>query len=190
MTSGRGIAFATLLFATVASCTRQTGESGASASTSGSSTRSGSSTLVVTHHGIGPLRFGMTIAEAKAAVPSLEVPEGLEKESCDYTKAKELPEDIEIMVEDGRVTRIDVYNVDVKTAEGARIRDTEERVESLYPGRVTVGPHKYSDGHYLTIRPVAPADSAFGIVFETDSGKVMNYRAGLHPSVDYVERCL
>jgi hypothetical protein len=77
----------------------------------------------------------------------------------------------------------------IATAAGARIGDGEERVRSLYPGRVAMTPHKYVAGHhYLTVTPAA-ADSAYRLVFETDGQRVTRYRAGRRPAVEYVEGC-
>ena len=92
------------------------------------------------------------------------------------------------MLENNKVARIEVRNGSTATSTGARIGDTEARIKSLYPGRVTVTPHKYlPNGHYLT---VTPADgSANRIVFETDGKVVTNYRTGEMPAVGYVERC-
>jgi hypothetical protein len=77
----------------------------------------------------------------------------------------------------------------VPTSAGARIGDTEATIKKLYKGQVTVSPHKYTDGHYLTVVPKAPADSAFRIVFETDGTRVLQYRGGRRPQVEYVEGC-
>jgi len=52
---------------------------------------------------------------------------------------------------------------------------------------VTVTPHKYEDGHYLTVN--AADDSSFAIVFETSKGRVTRYRAGRRPAVELVEGC-
>ena len=93
------------------------------------------------------------------------------------------------MVEEGRIARIDVDSGSVATAAGARVGDTEDRVMSLYPGRVTVSPQKYTSGHYLTVTPASPADSVFRIVFETEHGRVTHFRAGRRPPVEYVEGC-
>jgi hypothetical protein len=93
------------------------------------------------------------------------------------------------MVDGGLVARIDVDSGITATREGARIGDSEARIQSLYPGRVTVEPHKYTSGHYLVVTPAALEDSAFRIVFETDSARVTKYRAGKLPQVAYVERC-
>jgi hypothetical protein len=39
------------------------------------------------------------------------------------------------------------------------------------------------------VTPSAAADKQFRIVFETARGRVTRYRAGLMPSVEYVEGC-
>jgi hypothetical protein len=144
----------------------------------------------VTEYGIGPLRAGMTIAEARRAVPSFSVPQSAEKEGlCQYATVKGLPPGVSIMVEDGIIGRVDVDSVAPPTAEGARVGDTEERVKALYPNRVTVSPHKYTDGHYLTVRSATPGYTIHRIVFETNNGRVTQYQAGRVPQVQYVEGC-
>jgi hypothetical protein len=90
------------------------------------------------------------------------------------------------MVESGAIARVDVDSGDAVTAEGARIGDTEERVKTLYSG-LTITPHKYTSGHYLTTR--FATDTTYRIVFETDGQRVVRYRAGRIPQVEYVERC-
>jgi hypothetical protein len=93
------------------------------------------------------------------------------------------------MIERNEVVRVDVDSGSVETSAGARIGDTEDRIKSLYAGRITVGPHKYTDGHYLTVVPADKADSAFRLIFETDGNRVTRYRSGKRPQVEYVERC-
>ncbi len=93
------------------------------------------------------------------------------------------------MVVDGRIARIEVKNSAVATATGAGVGDSEARIHALYPGRVQVRPHKYTDGHYLIVRPEATSDSANRLIFETDGRHVLEYRAGLLPAVAWVEGC-
>jgi hypothetical protein len=81
---------------------------------------------------------------------------------------------------------VEVRDTSTATARGARVGDSEERIKSLYGGRVEVTPRKYSDGHYLTIKS---EDGRFQIVFETDGHKVTSYRAGLLPAIAWVEGC-
>lgn len=144
---------------------------------------------VVTQYGIGNLRAGMTVAEAASVVPGFKVPVRRNRNACMYATADSLPSGVRVMVERGKFARVEVYEGSVQTAKGARIGDTEERIKRLYPSQVTVSPHKYTDGHYLTVVPTASADSAYRIVFETDGRRVLRYRAGTRPQVEYVEGC-
>ena len=136
----------------------------------------------VTARGIGPMTAGMTVEEARAALGA-ELPEPADSE-CGYITPSAGPSGVRFMVVDGNVVRIEVRDTTVATAAGARVGDTEARVESLYRGRMKVTPHKYTSGHYLTVAPATPADSQFRLIFETDSGRVTTYRAGLLPMVD------
>ena len=147
------------------------------------------SQTVVTQYGIGKLRAGMTVAEAGSVFPGFRVPVRRNRNACMYATADSLPAGVRVMVEQQRVTRIDVFEGAVQTAKGARIGDSEERIKRLYPNQVTVSPHKYTDGHYLTVVPTDAADSAYRIVFETDGRRVLRYRAGTRPQVEYVEGC-
>ena len=73
---------------------------------------------------------------------------------------------------------------------GARVGDTEARIESLYGGHVSIQPHKYLEkGHYLVVTPAAPSDSNKRFIFETDGVRVIEYRAGSLPTVSFVEHC-
>jgi hypothetical protein len=143
----------------------------------------------VTAKDYGPIRFGMSVEEASAALPG-----GFAKPpattGCDYANPTNGPAGVMFMVENGTIVRIDVDSATAKTAEGAGVGETEARLRELYGSQLQVQPHKYEQGHsYFIVRPAAPADSAFRIIFETDGTKVMRYRAGIRPAVEYVERC-
>ena len=131
----------------------------------------------------------MTLEEANAAVGnSLIVPDALQE--CDWVRVKEGPAGVLFMVERGTITRVNIDDSSaIATTTGAKIGDTEARIELLYPGQVEVQPHKYTDGHYLVVTPVDPEEREYRIVFETDGKKVLRYRAGRVPSVQYVEGC-
>ena len=143
---------------------------------------------VVTPNGIGNLQVGMTVGEAQAAYPGFRAGSSPDGSACSYAVLNGFPAGIGVMVDAGKVARVEIRRGDFATSTGARIGDTEERIKSLYPGQVTVSPHKYTDGHYLTVTPTGD-DSANRIVFETDGRKVVNYRAGVRPQVEYVEGC-
>ena len=68
---------------------------------------------------------------------------------------------------------------------------TATDIAKLYPGRFEARPHHYTDGEYLRIPD--PAGGTGVLVFETDGrgddAKVVAWRVGLAPQVDYVEGC-
>src|SRR5215207_10108978 len=144
----------------------------------------------VTEHGLGPVRAGMSVEEAARALGgALAAPASAA--GCGYAEWRGGPPGVRVMTEGGRVARVEVVGGAVATDAGARIGDSAARVRELYAGRVAATPHKYVAGaEYLTVTPASPADSAFRIVFETDStGRVTRYRAGRRPYVEYVEGC-
>jgi hypothetical protein len=142
----------------------------------------------VTERGLGPLRAGMTLAEARRALgDALVVPKGTDTTGCAYVRWLGAPRATRVMIDEGRIARIEIDSTNVATAAGARVGDSEERIQQLYPGRVKVTPHKYVEGHYLTVN--AADDSSFAIVFETEKGQVTRYRAGRKPAVGFVEGC-
>jgi hypothetical protein len=145
----------------------------------------------VSLHGYGPIRAGMTLIEA-AAIGGRQFGEPqMGSEECDYFLFADdsVSGSAHFMVINGQIARVDVNDSSIATAEGARMGDTEQRIMALYPGRVQVLPHKYTDGHYLQVSGTAPADSGYHIIFETDGKVVTTYRAGRMPEVQYIEGC-
>lgn len=141
--------------------------------------------------GIGPIEAGMTKQAAESALGgSLTAASDSTWKNCGYVRGGSLPAGVAMMVENGSIARIDIDSGTVATVEGARIGDTEDRIKSLYGSRLTVTPQKYDTvGHYLNVRSSASEDTLHRIVFETDGKKVVRYRAGRVPQVEYVERC-
>jgi hypothetical protein len=148
----------------------------------------------VTVNGIGPVRVGMTVSEAtKAAGTKLVSLNGapISNSGCFYVKPQGAPRGVEMMLQDGRIARVDIVkNSSITTVSGAKIGNTEAQIKSLYPGQIQVTPHKYvQGGHYLTFIPKDRADKNYRIVFETDGKRVTEFRSGKLPQVEYVERC-
>ncbi|HEX7048786.1 MAG TPA: hypothetical protein VF188_01140 [Longimicrobiales bacterium] len=143
---------------------------------------------VVTADGLGPIRIGMSTEEvARALGGAVDVPD--EPGGCDYILPPTWPQGVAVMMVDGSVARVDVWEGGTATAEGARIGSTEDEIQALYPGRVEVRPHKYTEGHYLIVTPPGPTGAERRIVFETDGRAVERYRAGALPAVEWVEGC-
>jgi hypothetical protein len=144
------------------------------------------SDMTVTENGIGPIRAGMTVAQANAAIGGgFAAPKG-GTTGCKYAVLRKAPRGLWVMLQDGRVARVEVRSGSIATSTGARIGDSEARIKQLYPGVATT-PHKYiAGGHYLTVTGSDPANR---IVFETDGSKVTTFRSGRTPEVENVEGC-
>jgi hypothetical protein len=127
----------------------------------------------------------MSVSEAEAALGAA-FPRPRALTDCHYVRPPQGPSGLSFMAVQGRIARIDVDSATVATTAGARVGDSEARVGELYGERLIVAPHKYVEGHYLT---VTPADPAYRIIFETDGQRVTRYRAGRLPEVEWVERC-
>jgi hypothetical protein len=141
----------------------------------------------VTERGIGPLRAGMTRAEAESVLGSkLPLPAG---EGCAMAQIPGAPAGTAVLVVNDTLVRVDVFRASTTaTAAGARIGDTADHIRSLYPGRVRAEPHKYTSGQYLIV--LAPSDTTYRLIFETDEqGRVTRYRGGRMPEVGWVEVC-
>jgi hypothetical protein len=139
--------------------------------------------------GVGPVRFGMALADARAALRDslIVVPPG---GACGFTVPRGAPAGVRFMVEQGKVVRVDVDSSGVRTAAGAEVGMSEADVRGRYPVGLRVQPHKYDPkGRYLVLQGTVPADSARRLIFETDGQRVVRYRAGITPAVEYVEGC-
>jgi hypothetical protein len=161
---------------------------GAVASTTSAATpASSTATWTMSETGWGPIRAGMSVAEARAALGG-QLPEPKNRE-CDHLRPVTGRPGVLVMTVNGQVARVEVSDTIVATAAGARVGDTEARINQLYPGRVQTSPHKYIDGHYLVVRRGSGADSVYRLVFETDGQRVTRYRGGRAPEVEWVEGC-
>lgn len=144
----------------------------------------------VSIRGYGPIESGMTLAEAeKAAGRSFERSDSLES-GCQMVRLTgDSGKGPLFMVIDGRIARVDVTEPGIQTNHKVSVGDDEAKIAKVYPERITVSPHKYTEGHYVTVGPRTQADSGFELVFETESLRVMRYRAGRLPEVEWVEGC-
>jgi hypothetical protein len=139
--------------------------------------------------GAGPVQVGMTAAEVRTAL-GMDASTSPAAQGCSYLAGTAKTKlHATVMLTNDTVVRVDVIDTVLKTAEGARVGDTEARIQQLYAGRVSVQPHKYvAGGHYLVV--TAPGDANNRLVFETDGKVVKRYRVGREPEVEYVESCL
>jgi hypothetical protein len=104
--------------------------------------------------------------------------------SCWQSRPMRGPSGISLMWNSGSIARVDVDYRSVAMAAGVRVGDSEKRIIELYP-QVKITLHKYTKGHYLTVS----LDNDHQIVFETDGKRVINYRAGRKPEVEWAKGC-
>lgn len=141
----------------------------------------------ISAQGLGPLHAGMSLAEVRALVPKLNAPPDADTSECAYARSSSLPEGALLMFTRGSLARVDVLSGSVKSEMGARIGDTENQIKLLYGSSVNVTPHKYTDGHYMTVP--SSTNSSTRIIFETDGSKVIRFRSGRTPEAEFAEGC-
>jgi len=139
---------------------------------------------------IGPVTIGMTVKEAseKSGINLKETePSDSGSEGCYYVYPIGKYGDIGFMVEEEKISRIDITSRKIASVGGIRVGDTEAAVKKAFPGKVEVQAHPYleEDGKYLVIR-IKPT---YGFIFETEKGKVTSFRSGRFESVQYIEGC-
>lgn len=134
--------------------------------------------------GYGPVKFGASLKNVEAAVGQSATPKDREL-GCAFVTLRKFPS-LKFMVEDGVITRADALRT-VKNTAGIRLGMSLAEVKRRHPN-VRVEPHHYTDdGHYLIL---STSDEHAAIVLEEAAGRVTDLRAGLQPSVGYVEGCL
>jgi hypothetical protein len=146
---------------------------------------------VIRKDGVGPAKVGMTLAQLNAALgerftkPSEKGEEGEGGDACFYVKTAKHPH-LSFMIEDGRLSRVDVDAPGIRTTEGSQVGDSEAKVQKVYGSKLKVEPGAYG-GRYLTVRS---PDGHYGIRFETDEAKITGFYAGQFKTIQYVEGCL
>lgn len=145
----------------------------------------GKDRTVLTDQSFGIVRFGSKLVEVEKKLG--EKAKGQTgDQGCDFVIFKKYP-GVKFMVEKGILTRADVTNSSIPNALGIKIGTTLNEVKWRYP-KVIVEPHQYDPtGHYLIFKS---KDGKRAIVFEEGDGKITDVRAGVEPSVEYVEGCL
>jgi len=145
--------------------------------------------------GLGPVRIGMTLAEASAAagVTIRLYPEQSGGLDCTYAHPVNDSDEMAFMVVAGRIVRIDIGRLGpnrVRTLSGIGRDSTEADVLKTYPGQIRVEPHPYVRGaHNLVYVPGDPAFRQYSMIFESVDGRVTAFRSGLTDPVSWTEGC-
>lgn len=133
----------------------------------------------------GRVRFGDRVADARtSAGESIDAP----ADGCHLVAPPSAgtPPRFTYLVHDGVVARIDVTAPEPVAEGGGKVGMSVDDLRRAYP-KAIVEPHKYDPKGATWI--VGPPDAAH-FVFELDgTGKVVGWRAGVLPQIDWVERC-
>ncbi len=141
-------------------------------------------------NGIGPILVGMTVKQAEKASGRKIKVSPFPDSTCAYGEVLGIS-GINLLLLDGIIERADISNPRILTLRGAKIGDSETQIKNRYPNQIKTTPHPYTapDGHYLTFYPKDRTDQDYRLIFETSKGKVVRYRGGRLPAVDYIEGC-
>jgi hypothetical protein len=142
-------------------------------------------------NGYGPVIIGMTVdaASNKLGIPlKYASPPDEDSIHCDYVYPNGDYKSIGFMVEDGVITRVDIYNNSVSTDKGITVGSSEKNVYQKYGKNIIEKIHPYlgKDGKYL----IFTTAKNHQIIFETKKATITRFRTGKLPSVAYIEGCL
>jgi hypothetical protein len=138
---------------------------------------------VLRYNGVGAVAFGGSLAETEVLLGE-SVAGRITDTACQFVEFDALP-GLRFMVEDGVITRADT-SPGVRTELGVQIGDTMDSVVRLYPDVLIRNNENIFDGVYLLF----PAgDGRHAIIMEAVGNKIVAIRAGVEPSVGYVDGC-
>ena len=142
--------------------------------------------------GMGPVRIGMTLAEAEEVVGDMaHVRSEKAVGSCQYVAPRNGPEGVKFMAVDDRIVRIDVAAKGSSTPAGAGVGDSQDEIMAMFPGKIDTTQSYCNRGdQLLTFVPQDPAQQQFRVIFETNGSEVTGYRAGQLPEVGFGAGCL
>ena len=135
--------------------------------------------------GYGDIQFGEKLSQLPQALrDSMKQPIAPEERGCAYVAFTRYP-NILFMVENDVITRADLRQ-SLPNSLNVTFNMSSAEVLKRHPSAV-ITEHKYDEtGHYLT---VSAPDRRTAFVLEESKGRITAIRAGLNPSVNYVEGC-
>jgi hypothetical protein len=143
---------------------------------------------ILTMDGIGEVHFGMTLGATERTLNAhLTQTDGTpESKFCwVHTRADGIDADIGYMIEDGRLTRIEIDGRSrVLTEKRIGVGSSIANLRKAYGHSLVVERHVDGD-HFILNAP----NHRRAIIFETDGRSVVTFRAGEYPSVAYDEDC-
>jgi hypothetical protein len=139
--------------------------------------------------GIGPLRFGMTVAAMGKELGDSALTRVSTRSACTYVRPAKVPHGASLMISNGLFVRVDVDSAGVLTKSGIGVGDSEVSVLVKSPGGARIESNKYSGplAHNLVV--TSSMDPGNAMIFETDGRAIRRFRAGTRAAVELNERC-
>lgn len=137
---------------------------------------------VLSPDGYGKIQFGQRLDQVERKLGQRAAPRPADP-ACSMVGFKRYPQ-VRFMVENGVITRADAKGV-VRNSAGITARMSSRDALRHAPA-MRSELHKYDkNGEYL----VVPKGDDKALIFEASKGKITRMRAGIKPSVEYVETC-
>ena len=141
-------------------------------------------------NGFGPIRVGMTLAEASESARRAITIAYDSGRNCAYAEPRGGPEGLRFMVIDDEIVRIDIDSPSITTLSGIHNGSTEADIYDAYPGRIRRERHPYErGGSYLIYESKDASDLEYLMIFETDGAVVTRFRSGFKQPVGFIEGC-
>jgi hypothetical protein len=143
----------------------------------------------VSAEGIGPVRVGMSVAQAAAALGEYFASNN--HVTCDYADWPGAPEGVHVVVDDDTVVAVWVSDGQVASEEQLKIGDRADMIEPRYPSVAAdkrANPDWYYGRAFAVVIPL-PGDSSRRIVYEVADSVIRSFRAGRYRDVLDREPC-
>lgn len=156
---------------------------------------------------VGPVSIGMSIeqlaqASRVALIRQPDFEQATLEKKCAYMSPGTIPgyvpppnsgnkSPIAFMIVEGKLARIDILGGEFKTRAGIKVGSSEQEVQNAFgnssplPPRAFIGPPY----RYLTATPRQADKANFRLVFESDGAKVVQFRMGQLPQVEWKNGC-
>ncbi|MEA2138286.1 MAG: hypothetical protein QOG56_1436 [Solirubrobacteraceae bacterium] len=139
--------------------------------------------------GLGPIKIGMTERQAERAGQVSLTGTGSGPD-CRYLFLRKGTIQADLMLNHGRIVRVDLVRRGLRTTGDIRIGDSEASVRRRFAGWLRITPAKFVVGGFdLEVRPRNRSERNRRLIFGTNGRKVVAVQAGRLPEVRLVERC-
>jgi hypothetical protein len=143
----------------------------------------------VSADGFCGVKFGMAAAAAKGAYPgkleTLSGDDAPDPQACFELFGNVPIKGVSFLLEQSKVGRVDFLEQGPKSADGFGVGSDGAAIRAKYGAALKEHPNKYEPEITELIVEQPPGRQ----VFEVQDGKVRAWRAGVAPTIDYVERC-